>query len=59
MRWIMMLSEIISHIYVTRHPTNIELLLFYVNPSGKASTKIPQLPLGDNSSPWGDNAICT
>jgi hypothetical protein len=30
-----------------------------VNPSGKASAKIPQLPLGDNSSPWGDNAICT
>jgi hypothetical protein len=30
-----------------------------VNPSGKASTQIPQLPLGDNSSPWGDNAICT
>jgi hypothetical protein len=30
-----------------------------VNPSGKASTQIPQLPLGDNSSPWGDNAVCT
>jgi hypothetical protein len=30
-----------------------------VNPSGKASTQIPQLPLGDNSFPWGDNAICT
>jgi hypothetical protein len=30
-----------------------------VNPSGKASAQIPQLPLGDNSSPWGDNATCT
>jgi hypothetical protein len=30
-----------------------------VNPSGKASTQIPQLPLGENSPPWGDNAICT
>jgi hypothetical protein len=30
-----------------------------VNPSGKAGAQIPQLPLGDNSSPWGDNAICT
>jgi hypothetical protein len=30
-----------------------------VNPSGKASAQIPQLPLGDNSSPWGDNTICT
>jgi hypothetical protein len=31
----------------------------YVNPSGKTGTQIPQLPLGDNSSPWGDNAVCT
>jgi hypothetical protein len=30
-----------------------------VNPSGKAGTQIPQLPLGDNSPPWGDNAVCT
>jgi hypothetical protein len=30
-----------------------------VNPSGKASAQIPQLPLGDNSSPLGDNTICT
>jgi hypothetical protein len=30
-----------------------------VNPSGKAGAQIPQLPLGDNSSPWGDNAMCT
>jgi hypothetical protein len=30
-----------------------------VNPSGKTGTQIPQLPLGDNSSPWGDNAVCT
>jgi hypothetical protein len=29
-----------------------------VNTSGKASAQIPQLPLGDNSSPWGDNAVC-
>jgi hypothetical protein len=29
-----------------------------VNTSGRASAQIPQLPLGDNSSPWGDNAIC-
>jgi hypothetical protein len=32
---------------------------YHVNPSGKAGAQIPQLPLGDNSSPWGDNAICT
>jgi hypothetical protein len=32
---------------------------FLVNPSGKARAQIPQLPLGDNSFPWGDNAICT
>jgi hypothetical protein len=30
-----------------------------VNPSGKAGAQIPQLPLGDNSPPWGDNALCT
>jgi hypothetical protein len=24
-----------------------------VNTSGKAGAKIPQLPLGDDSSPWG------
>jgi hypothetical protein len=30
-----------------------------VNPSGKTGAQIPQLPLGDNSSPWGDNAVCT
>jgi hypothetical protein len=29
-----------------------------VNPSGKAGAQIPQPPLGDNSSPWGDNAVC-
>jgi hypothetical protein len=28
------------------------------NTSGKAGAQIPQLPLGDNSSPWGDNAVC-
>jgi hypothetical protein len=39
-----------------KNRTSQELL---VNPSGKASTQIPQLPLGDNSSPWGDNAVCT
>jgi hypothetical protein len=25
----------------------------YVNTSGKAGSQIPQLPLGDDSSPWG------
>jgi hypothetical protein len=25
----------------------------FVNTSGKAGAKIPQLPLGDDSSPWG------
>jgi hypothetical protein len=30
-----------------------------VNPSGKTGTQIPQLPLGDNSSPWGYNTVCT
>jgi hypothetical protein len=30
-----------------------------VNPSGKTGAQIPQLPLGDNSSPWGDNVVCT
>jgi hypothetical protein len=30
-----------------------------VNPSGKTGAQIPQLPLGDNSSPWGDNTVCT
>jgi hypothetical protein len=30
-----------------------------VNTSGKAGAQIPQLPLGDDSSPWGDNAVCT
>jgi hypothetical protein len=29
-----------------------------VNTSGKAGAQIPQLPLGDNSPPWGDNAVC-
>jgi uncharacterized coiled-coil protein SlyX len=29
-----------------------------VNTSGKAGAQIPQLPLGDNSPPWGDNADC-
>jgi hypothetical protein len=29
-----------------------------VNTSGKAGAQIPQLPLGGNSSPWGDNAVC-
>jgi hypothetical protein len=31
----------------------------FVNPSGKTGTQITQLPLGDNSPPWGDNAVCT
>jgi hypothetical protein len=29
-----------------------------VNTSGKAGAQIPQLPLGDNASPWGYNAVC-
>jgi hypothetical protein len=33
------------HICVPRRPT--------VNTSGKAGAQIPQLPLGDNSTPWG------
>jgi hypothetical protein len=28
-------------------------LKFGVNTSGKAGAQIPQLPLGDDSSPWG------
>jgi hypothetical protein len=30
----------------------------HVNTSGKAGAQIPQLPLGDDSSPGGDNAVC-
>jgi hypothetical protein len=46
------------------YPTNVkvnmgQLMLIIVNPSGKAGAQIPQPPLGDNSSPWGDNAVCT
>jgi hypothetical protein len=33
---------------VGRHP---------VNTSGKAGAQIPHLPLGDDSSPLGDNAV--
>jgi hypothetical protein len=29
-----------------------------VNTSGKAGAQIPHLPLGDDSSPSGDNAVC-
>jgi hypothetical protein len=29
------------------------VLRWCVNTSGKAGAQIPQLPLGDNSSPWG------
>jgi hypothetical protein len=29
-----------------------------VNTSGKAGAQIPHLPLGDDSSPLGDNAVC-
>jgi hypothetical protein len=29
-----------------------------VNTSGKAGSQIPQLPLGDNSSPGGDISVC-
>jgi hypothetical protein len=28
------------------------------NTSGKAGVQIPHPPLGDDSSPWGDNAVC-
>jgi hypothetical protein len=28
-----------------------------VNTSGKAGAQIPHLPLGDDSSPWGDNPV--
>jgi hypothetical protein len=34
------------------------MIVMHVNTSGKAGAQIPQLPLGDDSSPWGDNAIC-
>jgi hypothetical protein len=45
-----------------RYKTGEEELLpivetLHVNPSGKAGTQIPQLPMGTNSSPWGDNAV--
>jgi hypothetical protein len=33
--------------------SNIDGKLKYVNTSGKAGAQIPQLPLGDDSSPWG------
>jgi hypothetical protein len=29
-----------------------------VNTSGKAGAQKPHLPLGDDSSPWGENALC-
>jgi hypothetical protein len=38
---------------------HLDQLIRIVNPSGKTGTQIPQLSLGDNSSPWGDNAVCT
>jgi hypothetical protein len=34
-------------------PTDGEQEWDNVNTSGKAGAKIPQLPLGDDSSPWG------
>jgi hypothetical protein len=36
----------------------IGFLTTFVNTSGKAGAQIPQLPLGDKSPPWGDNAEC-
>jgi hypothetical protein len=44
---------------IRAYPCDIVLSDVFVNPSGKTVTQIPQLPLGDNSSPWGDNAVCT
>jgi hypothetical protein len=45
-----------------RTVANLKLCVYYlnhiVNTSGKAGAQIPQLPRGDNSSPWGDNAVC-
>jgi hypothetical protein len=38
--------------------THLKKVMKNVNTSGKASAHIPQLPLGDNSSPWGHTAIC-
>jgi hypothetical protein len=32
---------------------NMASILVVVNTSGKAGAQIPQLPLGDDSSPWG------
>jgi hypothetical protein len=32
---------------------NQVLRIAFVNTSGKAGAQIPQLPLGDDSSPWG------
>jgi hypothetical protein len=30
----------------------------FVNTLGKAGAQKPHLPLGDDSSPWGDNSVC-
>jgi hypothetical protein len=38
--------------------TVARVLNLSVNTSGKAGAQIPQLPLGDDSSPGGDNAVC-
>jgi hypothetical protein len=60
-------KELEGHIHVCAkeqmaRPVNNELLnaffawsvpLLTVNTSGKAGAQIPQLPLGDDSSPWG------
>jgi hypothetical protein len=35
-----------------------KITYYAVNTSDKAGAQIPHLPLGDNSSPWGDNAVC-
>jgi hypothetical protein len=48
-----------SHGYqVAKTHTSATCNIRNVNTSGKASAQVPQLPLGDNSPPWGDNAIC-
>jgi hypothetical protein len=44
---------------ITKSKGKSNALMADVNLSGKAGAQIPQLPLGDDSSPWGDNAVCT
>jgi hypothetical protein len=51
------------YIHVSERPINGKgiqdsALRGFVNTSGKAGAQIPQLPLGDDSPPWGDNTVC-